>query len=87
MADGLVTAGLAPEKSIALPGETARVRLVEERRGFARAEIIELLKTVPERIAPRCAHFGAKTRNVARRSDLPSRFVYFLDDYSTNSIA
>ncbi len=43
----------------ALPGETARVRLVEERRGFARAEIIELLKPAPERITPRCVHFGA----------------------------
>ncbi len=41
-----------------IPGERVRVRIVEERRGFARAELVEVLEPSPERIAPRCRHFG-----------------------------
>jgi 23S rRNA (uracil1939-C5)-methyltransferase len=40
-----------------LPGEKVRIRLVEEKRGFARGELIEILEASPERIGPRCAHF------------------------------
>jgi 23S rRNA (uracil1939-C5)-methyltransferase len=40
-----------------LPGETVRIRLVEEKRGFARAELIEVLTPSPERITPLCNHF------------------------------
>ncbi len=40
------------------PGETVRVRLVEEKRGFARAELLEVIQPAPERIEPRCKHFG-----------------------------
>jgi 23S rRNA (uracil1939-C5)-methyltransferase len=41
-----------------IPGERVRVRLVEERRGFARAELLEVLAPSAERVAPRCKHFG-----------------------------
>lgn len=41
-----------------LPGERVRVRLTEEKRGFARGEIVEILQASPQRIAPRCKHFG-----------------------------
>jgi 23S rRNA (uracil1939-C5)-methyltransferase len=41
-----------------LPGELVRVRLVEEKRGHARAELVSVLRPSPERIEPRCAHFG-----------------------------
>ena len=41
-----------------IPGERLRVRLVEEKRSFARAELLEVLTPATERIAPRCAHFG-----------------------------
>jgi 23S rRNA (uracil1939-C5)-methyltransferase len=41
----------------ALPGEKARIRLLEEKRGFARGKLIEVLEASPERIEPRCAHF------------------------------
>lgn len=41
-----------------LPGETVRVRLVEERKNFARAELVVVLQPSPRRIAPRCVHFG-----------------------------
>jgi 23S rRNA (uracil1939-C5)-methyltransferase len=41
-----------------LPGERVQVRLTEEKRGFARGEIIEILQASPERISSRCKHFG-----------------------------
>jgi 23S rRNA (uracil1939-C5)-methyltransferase len=41
-----------------LPGERVRARLMEEKRGFARAELLEVLDESPERIKPRCRHFG-----------------------------
>jgi 23S rRNA (uracil1939-C5)-methyltransferase len=41
----------------AIPGERLRVELVEEKRGFARARLLEVLEPSPERIAPRCLHF------------------------------
>lgn len=41
-----------------LPGERVRIRLTDEKRGFARGELVEVLELSPERIAPRCAHFG-----------------------------
>ena len=42
----------------ALPGELARVELVDEKRGFARARLLEVVRPAAERIAPRCAHYG-----------------------------
>ena len=41
-----------------LPGEIVRLRLVEEKRGYARAQLLEVLQASPERIQPRCAHFS-----------------------------
>jgi 23S rRNA (uracil1939-C5)-methyltransferase len=41
----------------ALPGERVRVRGVEQKRGFVRAELIEVLEPSPQRISPGCRHF------------------------------
>ena len=41
-----------------LPGERVRIRLTEEKRNFARGEIVEILEASPQRILPRCKHFG-----------------------------
>lgn len=41
-----------------LPGERVRVRMTEEKRNFARGELVEILEASPQRIAPRCIHFG-----------------------------
>jgi len=41
-----------------LPGERVRVRILEEKRGFARGELVEVLEKSAQRIAPRCIHFG-----------------------------
>ncbi len=43
---------------LTLPGERARVRITEEKRGYATAEVEELIATAPQRVAPGCAHFG-----------------------------
>lgn len=45
---------------LTLPGEQARVRITEDKdkRGYAKAEMEELIATAPERIAPLCPHFG-----------------------------
>jgi 23S rRNA (uracil1939-C5)-methyltransferase len=43
---------------LALPGEQARVRIVEEKRGYATAEVEEIVAAAPERVAPKCKHFG-----------------------------
>lgn len=40
-----------------LPNEHVRIQLTEEKRGFARGEITEILEPSPERTTPRCAHF------------------------------
>ena len=42
----------------ALPGERARVRVVRGHRHFDEAEVVELLSRSPDRIEPRCPHFG-----------------------------
>ena len=42
-----------------LPGERARVQLTEEKKNFARGEIVEILEASPDRIVPKCKHFGA----------------------------
>lgn len=42
----------------ALPGERVRVSVVEEKKNFARAEIIEIIEPSPDRINARCKHFG-----------------------------
>jgi 23S rRNA (uracil1939-C5)-methyltransferase len=41
-----------------LPGEDVRIRLVYEKNSFARGELLEVLTASPERISPKCKHFG-----------------------------
>lgn len=41
-----------------LPGERVRIHLTEEKRGFARGELLEVLDASLQRIDPRCVHFG-----------------------------
>jgi 23S rRNA (uracil1939-C5)-methyltransferase len=43
----------------ALPGERVVIRLTEDKHRYARAELVEVLVPSPERVAPRCLHFGA----------------------------
>ncbi len=41
-----------------LPGEEVRVEIIETKSTHARARLVEVVQPSPERIAPRCAHFG-----------------------------
>jgi 23S rRNA (uracil1939-C5)-methyltransferase len=41
-----------------LPGEVVEATVVEERKGYTRAALVEVLSPSPARIAPLCPHFG-----------------------------
>jgi len=43
----------------ALPGDTARVKIIKKKKNFAEARAIEILSPSPDRISPQCMHFGA----------------------------
>jgi 23S rRNA (uracil1939-C5)-methyltransferase len=42
----------------ALPGEEARVRVVRRKKQWEKGELIELRHESPQRVTPRCPHFG-----------------------------
>lgn len=42
----------------ALPGERVRLRYTRIQRRFDEAEVEEVLRAAPDRVAPRCIHFG-----------------------------
>jgi 23S rRNA (uracil1939-C5)-methyltransferase len=44
---------------LTLPGEQARVRIVQSRSGYLTAEAEEIVSPSPERVASACPHFGA----------------------------
>ncbi len=54
---GRLTDGRAVFVPFGLPGEKVRVRLVQEKKNFARGEIVEILKSSPDRIDAKCKHF------------------------------
>ena len=54
---GRLSDGKAVFAPFGLPGEKVRVRVADEKRGFARGELVEILAASPERIEPRCPHF------------------------------
>ncbi len=41
-----------------LPGERIEARIFEEKKGHALAELIKVIEPHPQRIIPRCGHFG-----------------------------
>jgi 23S rRNA (uracil1939-C5)-methyltransferase len=42
----------------ALPGETARVEIVEDKGRYAHARLVEVLEPSPDRVEPPCPYFG-----------------------------
>lgn len=54
---GRLPDGRAVFVPLALPGETVRLRLVAEKRGHARAEMVDIIEASPLRIAPACRHY------------------------------
>jgi len=55
---GRLADGRAVFVRFALPGERVRIELTQEKEHFARGKLIEVVQPAPERIAPRCKHFG-----------------------------
>jgi 23S rRNA (uracil1939-C5)-methyltransferase len=43
---------------LAIPGETVRIQIVEERKGYARARLLEVPEPSPDRVEPPCRFFG-----------------------------
>lgn len=43
---------------LGIPGETVRVAIVEEHARYAIARLVEVMEASPQRVAPRCPHFG-----------------------------
>jgi 23S rRNA (uracil1939-C5)-methyltransferase len=41
-----------------LPGEVVRVAVEDDRARFARGRVMEVIASSPDRVTPRCAHFG-----------------------------
>ncbi len=52
-------AGKAVFVPLALPGEKARVRIIEEKKSYASGEAEQIVSAAAERIAPACPYFGA----------------------------
>ena len=55
---GRLSDGRAAFVPFGLPGETVKVRIVEQKRGHVRAELVEVLEPSSVRITPKCKHFG-----------------------------
>ncbi len=80
---GRLDDGRAVFVPFALPGEEVKIRLVEEKRGFARAEMLEVLTPSPERITPRCPHFavcgGCHYQHMPYQAQLAAKQAVFQD--------
>jgi 23S rRNA (uracil1939-C5)-methyltransferase len=61
---------------LALPGEQARVRVTEEKRGYATAEVEEIFVAAAERVAPACRHFGACGGCQYQHAEYKAQLVY-----------
>ena len=55
---GRLSDGRAVFVPFALPGETVRVRSIDEKRGHVHTELVEVLDPSADRILPKCRHFG-----------------------------
>lgn len=80
---GRLPDGRAVFVPFALPGETVRARLVEEKRGFARAELVEVSEAAPERVEARCIHFlecgGCHYQHMAYPAQLAAKAAILRD--------
>ncbi len=56
---GRLPDGRAVFVPFAIPGETVRAEIVEEKGNYVRARLVEVILASPDRAAPVCKHFGA----------------------------
>lgn len=61
---------------MALPGEQARIHLTRERRGYAAAEIDEVISAAPQRIVPQCRHFGPCGGCAYQHASYPAQLAF-----------
>jgi 23S rRNA (uracil1939-C5)-methyltransferase len=55
---GRLADGRAVFTPYGLPGEIVSIEIVENKKRFARGKIIDIIQPSPERIKPRCRHYG-----------------------------
>lgn len=60
----------------AIPGEQVRVEVVENKGRFAQARLLELLQPAPERVRPRCPHFGVCSGCAFQHIAYPAQLAY-----------
>ncbi len=69
-----------------LPGERAKVFVTEDKKNYARATLVELLESSPERISARCMHFevcgGCHYQHLAYSSQLAVKRAIVADQFS-----
>jgi 23S rRNA (uracil1939-C5)-methyltransferase len=56
--EGIVKEGKAAFVGGALPGEVIRFRRLRRHRGHDEGQLLEVITASPDRVTPRCAHFG-----------------------------
>ena len=59
----------------ALPGETVRARIVKRSRHFDEARTVEVLQASPQRVTPKCPHFGTCAGCVLQHLDEDQQIV------------
>ena len=55
---GRMPDGRAVFVPFALPGERVKARILQDKKNHVRAELLDVLRPSPDRISPRCRHFG-----------------------------
>jgi 23S rRNA (uracil1939-C5)-methyltransferase len=61
---------------LTLPGEQARVRIVEDKRGYATAEAEEIVQAATERVTPACPHFSVCGGCQYQHADYAAQLIF-----------
>ncbi len=82
--EGVVRGGKTIFIAGALPGETVRYRRTRAHRQHDEAELVEVLTPAPERVTPRCPHFGVcggcALQHLAPEAQLEARHAELRDN-------
>lgn len=69
----------------ALPGEKVRIERLKKRKGVLQADLLEVLEAAPERVEPKCAHFGVcggcALQHLDPQSQLAAKQQTLLDNF------
>ena len=69
----------------AVPGDTARVRILKSKKSYAEARLVSVEQPSPYRVAPRCRHFGpcggCKWQHVDYRHQLKFKQQHVVDAF------